>query len=359
MLNYDPNARIGPIRMDVAVTSACNFQCCFCKSHSYLKKDHVKSAFLSDEVIHNLFIDLKKLHVKEILFSGNGEPFLSEALIKEIKRQGKNFKIEVLTNGSTLHKVDEELFDNLDKLTISINSGDGSSHQLTHGYPGDNKFAKIVKNIERLLKFANASNKIQLNYVITKDNISEMDAFFKMAIGCDVSFMARPVSIDFKELQAKNIDQPMLQELQNKVALYLADKTLSRKMVLSFQLLNRALQFKEEISGGGDNLYPCYVGFIGSYIESNGDVLLCCEGQEQPLGNLNQDSFISIWQKTSSLACRILATQMNKTNRPMFRDCNVCTNVKYHSLAFHNIYNKIPGLPQALESKNRELNSIK
>jgi len=356
MLNFDRNATIGPVRIDIAATSACNYKCLFCHSHSYLKADCVEPIFLSDEIIHNLFIDFGELRVKELLFSGNGEPLLSKALINEIKQNGRNFEIEVLSNGSTLASVDEELFRNLSALTISINSGNGASHQVTHGYKGKNQFGEIVKHIERLLNFAGANNKIKLNYVITTDNYDEIDDFFKMAIRWDVSFMARPVSIDFPELGARGLNQHMLDNLNKKVAPYLADKTLSSKLLLSFQLVSRACQIACK-NLTESNLYPCYLSFIQGYIGSNGNVLLCSEGEERPLGNLNEESFLSIWQKKENLALRIKATQMQKTNKPIFSGCYNCANVQEHSLAFHNIYSKIPALPGLLESRGKKLSS--
>ena len=357
MLTFDRNATIGPIRIDIAATSACSYKCCFCDSHSYLKADCVEPIFMNDEIIHDLFIDLKRLHVKELFFSGNGEPLLSKALINEIIRNGKNFKIEVLTNGSVLDSIDEEVFNNLSVLTISINSGNGASHQITHGYKGENKFGETVKHIERILAFPNANNKLKLNYVITSDNYDEIEDFFKMAIRWDVSFMARPVSTDFPELQVKGLNHAMLDSLNERVTQYLTTKNLSSKLSLSLQLVGRACQIAYEQLEGNSNPYPCYIGFIQGYVGSNGDVLLCCEGHEKPLGNLNEESFLSIWQKKENRALRIMATQMHKTNKPIFSDCRDCTNVRYHSLAFHNIYSRIPVLPKLLENQNRKVNS--
>jgi hypothetical protein len=52
-----------------------------------------------------------------------------------------------------------------------------------------------------------------------------------------------------------------------------------------------------------------------------------------------------------------MATQMHKTNQMAFSACRNCVNVQYHSLAFHNIYSKIPVLPGLLENRSRKLDS--
>jgi MoaA/NifB/PqqE/SkfB family radical SAM enzyme len=349
MLNFDYNAQIGAIRVDIAVTSACSYQCCFCISHSYLKETGVEPVFMSDEMISNLFSSCKRLHVKELLFSGNGEPMLSKALANNIKRNGKYFKIELLTNGSTLNMVDEDLLHNLTFLTISINSGNGVSHPITHGYKGENQFQKITKHIERILNLPDAHKKLKLNYVITADNYNEVDDFLKLAISWNVGFMARPVSVDFKELETKGLSPQMLCELNEKVSGYAANRKISPGLRLSFQLASDASQMASHNQEKSRTLYPCYYGFIQSYIGSNGNVLLCSEGQEKPLGNLNNDNLESIWQKKENIALRLKATQMHKTNEPIFNSCYDCPNVQYHSLAFHNIYRRIPVLAKMLE----------
>ncbi len=348
ILNFDPKAALGPIRVDIAATSACNYKCCFCQSHSYLRSGSVTPVSMDGETIRKLLLDLKELHVKEVLFSGNGEPLLSKDLIEHLKRRGDDFKIEILTNGGFLSLVDETLFNTLTYLTISINSGNGASHQITHGYKGQNQFSDITTNIGRLLKLRGSHDKIKLNYVITADNYGEIGDFFRLVTDWDVAFMARPVNTIFEELSPKALSPLMLNDIREKALRYAAGRNLSRRLALSFRLLDKTCQITNRNQEHSKVLYPCYYSFIQTYIESNGDILLCPSGKEKPLGNLNTESFRSIWQKKENLALRIEATQMQKTNRPVFSSCYDCNNVQLHSLAFHNMYTKIPFLSNRL-----------
>ncbi len=358
ILNFDRKSNIGPIRAEISPTSVCNFQCCFCTTHSYLKKTTIKPETMSDEALHNLISDLKKMHVKELLISGDGEPLLCKALIKEIKQYGRYFKIDILTNGMLLNLVDEELFRSLTYLTISLNSGNGASHQITHGYKGENIFPEIVRQIERILKFNHASDKIKLNYVITTDNYNELDDFFEKAIKWDVSFSARPVDIIFSELKSKELSEKMLHDLIRKVQQYLKTRKLSNKLTLSFQLVERACnlaldEMTNQKQSKPSHLCPCYLSFIQPYIESNGDVLLCSSGHTKPLGNINRQNFQAIWQNKDSLTLRLLCTQMDKTKKPVLPACVGCANVLYHSMAFHGIYSKIPLMPKLLAARTK------
>ncbi len=301
MLNYDMGSRIGPIRLDIAATSACNYNCYFCRSHSYFRKDNLASVHIEATILNKLLVDLTRMHVKNILFAGNGEPLLNPALPDIIKQYGERFNIEVLSNGSTLGIMDENLFSKLRYLTISLNSGNGKSHQVIHGYKGISQFPRIATHIERILQYRNARKKVKLNYVVTADNLSELEDFKVLASKWGVQTAIRPMSVDFEELHSKGIDN--------------SDNNLLKP------------------------LSPCYNGFIQPYVESNGDVLLCCDGQGKPLGNLYQRHFTDIWQDGDNVRLRLEAIKM-KT--PLFKVCNGCAIAGGHSRIFHKLYSKIP-----------------
>ena len=303
MLNYDKNARVGPIRIDIAATSACNYNCYFCKAHSYIKEKHIAPVHIEEDILHRLLVDLKSLRVKNILFAGNGEPLLNPILPDIIRQYGEGFDIEVLSNGSTLDVMNENLFDKLRYLTISLNSGNGNSHKAIHGYKRTEQFPKISEHIERILQYRKAPNKVKLNYVITVDNMNEIDDFKKLASKWGVQSTIRHMSVDFKELRGKSVDN-------NDVEI----DSVKR-------------------------LAPCYFGFIQPSIVSNGDVLICCDGQDKPLGNLYERDFLDIWQDENNKLLRLEATKM-KT--PLFKMCSGCANAQLHSKVFHKIYSKLP-----------------
>lgn len=354
ILNFDRKNKIGAVRAEISVSSACNYRCCFCHSHSYLKNSSINPEIMNGRVLHELLNDLRKLQVREILFSGNGEPLLCNELVNEIKQSGKDFKIEIITNGSCLNLVDEELLRNLEYLTISLNSGNGASHQQTHGYKGENKFFEILDNIKRISEYKHAKYKIKLNYAITNDNIDELDDFIKLAMDLGVLFMVRPISVDFPELKYKELDGIDLRHINNIANYYLKTQKLTNKIRLSLELLNRscglALDKLSPQPEKGQYLHPCYMPYIQPYISSNGDVLLCSSGEEKPLGNINIESFKSIWQKEATRKMRLSCTQMHVTNNPVFNECINCANVLYHSATFHGIYSRITILSKYLEN---------
>jgi MoaA/NifB/PqqE/SkfB family radical SAM enzyme len=59
---------------------------------------------------------------------------------------------------------------------------------------------------------------------------------------------------------------------------------------------------------------PCYAGWDYSRILTNGDVVPCCKGHLNPLGNLKKESFLSIWNSKKYARFRQNAKLLPKTD---------------------------------------------
>jgi MoaA/NifB/PqqE/SkfB family radical SAM enzyme len=180
IINFDPKKTTGPLSIEVNMTSACNYKCYFCNAHSYLKEKCPQVQSLPDETIDCLLEDIRLLNIQEILFAGDGEPFLHKRFL-DIIDACKERKDKILTNGSKHRQVSASVFANIHKLTISLNSIDDETHRLIHGYHGNSQLPYILGNIERLLSLPRARKKLQINYVVTKDNLEELETTFELS----------------------------------------------------------------------------------------------------------------------------------------------------------------------------------
>jgi len=327
MLDFDPKARLGAIRYDVSVSSACNYHCVFCTAHSNLITNEVRSQIMSEETVKNVFIGLKKLKTEELLFAGYGEPLINPFLNYYIARYGQDFKIEVLTNGSLLGDMGKQTYLNLHQLTISLNTGDGSSHPLTHGYEGRNQFPNIVNQIERLFTYDGYNQKrICLNYVITSDNVYELNDFIQLAIDWNVSFRARPIIAFVPEMKVKQLTDKQLAWVGATTEAQLQRHATSRRIIESLNLLRAACVRSFDQLKNPNVLYPCFVPYVQSFITSEGELNLCCGGSSRSLGNINTDDLVTIWRNSKQL--RYQATVMNQTGKPVIPDCVGCGNAQ-------------------------------
>jgi MoaA/NifB/PqqE/SkfB family radical SAM enzyme len=353
-INFSPRSGLGPLCLDIAITSACNHNCYFCAEHSYLKSERKKPSTIPESVMRRLFEDCLRLDVREVLLAGNGEPFTVKYLPDLIAEFGGKIRIKALTNGSAIKKITPLLLDKLFKLTISINSIERETHKLIHGYKNPNQFDMILGGLDRLLEFPRAREKVQINYVITSDNLHEFEAVLRYSREKDVFIAMRPVFVGFSELAEKGLtanDAEILGKIIEKEAL---SSDYSRNAQMTLSQVKDALNVygRVDIEDSGE-LRPCYSGFYWGYITSDGEYSICCHC-DKSFGNVFDDSLESIWKATSTQRMIYSAAQMGESNSPVCSSCRKCRDPYTYSAAFHRYFSRIP-LQRSLLIKNKAL----
>jgi MoaA/NifB/PqqE/SkfB family radical SAM enzyme len=256
----------GPLGIDLSLTNRCNFNCFFCSSRGQEPCD------MDSDTIDALLYDLKKMGTKEITLSGNGEQMLHPNFWDVVD---SDFKVKVVTNGSMLDSVTKERFAKLHKLTISLNAFDVISYMTIHGTQLDVKF--VTDHIDRLLTYPNARKKLQINYVQCEYNKDEDTSYYEKKWG--VKFCKRPVNL-------------------------------------------------------GNNpcheLMPCYAGYYGGFIESNGDYRLCVHSPV--VGNIIETRFEQIYRgQTLRLAGLMKGYEYCDA-------CRSCPDALMYSKDFNRVY---------------------
>jgi MoaA/NifB/PqqE/SkfB family radical SAM enzyme len=340
IINFNPRCSLGPLSIEVSLTTACNFKCYFCNAHSHLREKCSQARSLPDEVIDCLLEDAHLLKIQEILFSGDGEPFLHKRFL-EILDACRGCKVKIVTNGSKLEQVSASIFANIHKLTISLNSMDSETHQLIHGYSGDSKLPHILENIERLLSLPRATQKLQINYVVTKENLKELESVFQLSHKWNVFFAARPVSIGFDELQPRELTTHQMRSAQEKIRQISQEPSLSPNAIASLKYSRHYFRTGEAYKAR-NHLLPCYAGFYSAYLESNGDYLICVHCKE-PMGNINRQRLAKLWRSNQFQERLYAASLMHENNTKTCSACVHCPDVETYSMHFHRFFSRIPG----------------
>lgn len=356
IINFNPGHKIGPLSADISVTSRCNYKCFFCRHHSKLSNIKHKTEELSSDVIDNLFKDLIELKVREILFSGHGEPLLVKQLPELIKKYSKKIKVKLLSNGSTLSRITPELFKNLYKLTISLNSIDNETHKKIHCYEGESKLPQIMENIKRLLTYKKARDKIQINYILTKDNISEFDRFIKIIKKWDIFFMMRPIVVDFKAIDISKPAEREMQSLIKKAKHYLSKVKCSERVKKSLENFISACCISEQSRKSLNNLYPCYFGFYWAEIWADGSYIPCCFSR-RAIGNIKENRFIELWKSTAIWKILYELTSMHESKKAFCNECYNCVGAQMQSADFHKVFTRLPLQTKLLRHNKNMLDS--
>jgi MoaA/NifB/PqqE/SkfB family radical SAM enzyme len=280
------------------------------------------------------------LKIPEILFSGIGEPFLHERFL-EIIDACRGCKVKVITNGSKLEQVSASIFSKIHKLIISLNSIDSKTHQLIHDYSGASILPNILDNIERLLTLPRARKKLRINYVVTKENLEELEAVFRLSHKWNVNFVFRPIFIVFDELQPKGLTIDQIHSVQEKIRQILQEPSLSPNPRASLKYSQHYFHAIEEYKPRY-HLLPCYTGFYHAYLKSNGDYMICVHCKE-PIGNINQQHLTELWRSDKFQERLCAATLMHENNIKVCSTCIHCPDVEIYSKPFHHFFSGIPG----------------
>jgi len=162
-----------PVLCNYYITLKCNAKCEFCNIWSDESYRNIEEQSLDD--IRNNLNDLKKLGVKVIDFTG-GEPLLSPNLIDALKISKKlGFFTTITTNTILYPMFAEKLKGLVDSLSFSFGSSDKNKHNKIRG-------VDCYDSLLKSLKIANdLKQKVILLYVVTDDNISELDDVVKFS----------------------------------------------------------------------------------------------------------------------------------------------------------------------------------
>lgn len=134
------------------------------------------------------------------------------------------------------------------------------------------------------------------------------------------------ISVYDGEQDAKKFEDLCINANLTKKQYIVRHRYYSEKKDFGITLSNRAGEMENaafKIHGLKEPLKkPCYIPSYTFFLDYQGDVLICPHdwGKKIILGNLNQQSFLSIWYSEQSKKIRKL---LNKSNRN-FSPCNVC-----------------------------------
>ena len=228
---------IGPISINLDLTTACNFRCPYCVDFRIVTQSIRQ---LSVDEIKRIIDNLTSLNLKSVLVIGGGEPLLHpnfEEIIYFLKK--KNLQVGIVTNGSILQKILNILHyldPKTDWIRFSIDAGTNETFQALHNPP---PYISLDRIIDNAIEIKKKRKEITLGYsfVVTwpgitvngteiKSNIDEIPDAVIRAIegGFDyISFKPTLLRVEGKETllhcETSFFNEKVLPILKNKLAI--------------------------------------------------------------------------------------------------------------------------------------------
>lgn len=253
------------------ITDECNFRCNFC---SVWKKKNGKEQSLAE--IEQASKNLAKIGTQIVSITG-GEPLTRPDLPDIIRVISRHHFTFISTNGSlvTPEKAKAMAEAGLWGVGVSLDYADANKHDTNRGVKG--AFDTALKAIERL-QAARINNSPSVNIMITlmHDNLDEVPKLAELATRLGCNFRVQPYST------LKTGDTSLI--YPGKVSKTLLEL---RKNYTNFKTSRVVLEkFDQAISEGVPN---CVAGKNMLNIDPRGNVSICPESQDDPIGHILHD----------------------------------------------------------------------
>ena len=177
---------------------------------------------------------------------------------------------------------------------------------------------------------------------MTSDNWAEFQTLLKFIEEYDLFTAIRPVFIEYDEVSPKKITPEVIKKILAQTESYIQENSLSKNMQKTLNYLKQSFTSEVSTYQKRNKLMPCFTGFYGGYIESNGDYRISVHCGTKPFANIKDNGFIDIW-KSHPLQSKLYSScTMHETGKASFENCTNCLEVEAYSQQFYRIFNKIP-----------------
>jgi radical SAM protein with 4Fe4S-binding SPASM domain len=298
-----------PFMVSYSITTKCNLKCKHCYSCSV---EEAAPDELSTDEAFRLMDDLSRWGIHLLIIDG-GEPLCREDLLDIVKyASSRGIRTTVGSNGTLIDEAmaRKMLGAGVMAVAISVDGIDAATHDSFRGVAG--AFEQTLRGIEAC---RNAGLPFQLNMVIRKDNLSQLEEMLQLAV--DLGANAAEVFDLVAAGRAKDECQGLVLSLEERKAameqlakaqedypivirvpgcpiypLILQERNIKPKHFPA-ELLRRIPYY-----GRG-----CAAGMPMGYVMvlSNGEVNPCMLLQVN-LGNIREQSITSIWESSPILA---------------------------------------------------------
>ncbi len=171
-----------PSELTVSIDRACNLRCSSCRKCFYNRTDD------KTWEIYNKILATGWLSKSDVVLAGQGEVFLSPVYRRMLIDDIKSDRIKLFTNGTLFNRKNWDLVSSIYKEIYVSVSVDAASFDTYKKLRGGN-FNYLVKNLRMLGEFRKQGRIVffQLNFVVQRDNYSEMKDFVNLGkeIGVD------------------------------------------------------------------------------------------------------------------------------------------------------------------------------
>jgi MoaA/NifB/PqqE/SkfB family radical SAM enzyme len=340
---YASPPRLGPRRVLLEATTACNYRCLMCTDHGSLRTESTPAKLMPWERIEGLLRELAAMGAEQVWLAGRGEPLTHPQASETIALASSlGMRTMVTTNAGLLtDALADELCDaGLATLSISINSGCPQTYADVHGARPEER-ARILSLMKRLSQRPRHPW-ISTSMVLLKPNFEELPDFVSEAIEAGVK------AVDVLGLRCAGLF-PTLElsdgewERARRAIAATGEQAARSGVHLTAYCIppDPAQASAERPAVDTDRSHwtlGCFVGYRFVRIDVDGIVHGCCACGNR-LGSLEGASLAEVWHSPSYERFRMVCRAMGTTKQAPYRcDCADCGNTMDNEEVYRELH---------------------
>ena len=284
-----------PITMEVSPTSVCNHRCRFC---SFQYMDH-PSIRIGREVGYGLIADARRIGIKAILYSGEGEPLLNKHVPSFIELTSRmQIDSALVTNGVLLTpSVFEAVGKYLTWMRFSVDAATSHTHSIVHG-TSEVDYDTIISNVFDALTIRKLNGwkcTIGAQFVIVPDNYTEIAAFANLLKDSSIDY------ISYKPYYKHHMNDTPYDNIDIDMSIIdrLIDEARGTCKNNSIEIIHRTGTMADNNSlSAVSGCRRCYAMPFFVHVDAHGDVYWCNRfvgDTGYSMGNVNDTGLYDIW----------------------------------------------------------------
>lgn len=302
---FDSNLGYRCLDAEIRLNWECNARCKMCGLHDYIAKhDQKRKVNLSLDEVKSVVRDLASLGCTHLTISG-GEPTLSSILTDVVNFAAQEgMEIAINTNGYLLDEayIMRLIEAGLTRFTFSVDSPIEAQHDEIRGLKGCFRHVcDAIDVINEYNKKNGAKIYVLVNCVLLKENIRHIDKFIDFYEKHHFDYINfSPASIGTLWDQWTTEKDELRSDTED--VLYFKNEIFPRLKEYNWPFsISDPYEEGKNIAENIKSIFSytpnkCYVPFLHTVVQSNGDVIPCCYADDDfVMGNIRQISLQEIW----------------------------------------------------------------
>ena len=295
---------LSPVKCTIMLTRKCNLKCKFCDIADVKEKKEI----LSRDEAFKIIEDIKKLGVKEVIFTG-GEPFTHPYIFEIVEFAKLNgLSPTITTNGFMVKEnIGKIVTSGVDCICVSVD-GNESTHDFLRNREGAHRVALEAVGLLRKNNICTV-----INFVVTNLNVYELETVYNFFANLEIEVCFLPVVNKLHLFPSKPEEQ--------RIYLNFVKKLYRQKRISehTFSYLKIAIA----TSFGNKGRTCRCLGLNSEFgIDTDGNISPCCVWENRKpelnnLGNALHDNIEKLWH----------SSEFHEARKSIFVDgCKNCFN---------------------------------